>query len=188
MENISFQSHCCTVERLADYDIYTFTSTEECPNYSLFDPFEYLVRSFILSQARRSSTVLIGSMNLEARDEVHELYVQQTGLQGVYSRITFSDGFRFSGEDWQGVLLDKLPDLPGDTLGDLISDSMICVIVGSNGAEAVIESVKDLDDTSAEEAIINRLMVGCQALICPGHDGLDLKIYARRRFWSSDLG
>jgi hypothetical protein len=188
MENFSFQSHFCTVERLAGHDIYTFTSAEKCPDYSLFDPFDFLVRSFILSQARSGSTVLIGSMNLSVRDEVHDLYLQQTGRKGVFSRLTFSDGFRFSGEDWQGLLLDKLPEMSGDMLSQLISDTMICVIVGGNGPDAIIECLRDLGDDATSSAIIVRLMIGCESLIFPGHDGLDLKIYARRRFWSSDLG
>lgn len=184
----SFQSHCCRVERRPDYDIYTYTSTEQCPDYSLFDPFLFLLRSLIRYHGQSNSVVLIGSMDLDSRDEVHELYLQQTGREGVYSRLTFSDGFRFSEADWQGVLLDKLPEMPGDTLDQLISNTMICVIVGGNSPDAIIESLRDLGDDATSSAIIDRLMIDCDALIFPGHDGMDLKIYARRTFWTSDLG
>lgn len=183
----SFQSHSCRLERRPDYDVYTFTSTEQCSDYSLFDPFLFLFRTLIRHFGQTNSVVLIGSMNLERRDEVHNLYVQQTGRQGVFSRLTFLDGFRFSEDDWQGILLDKLPDLPGSVLEDLLCDSMICVIVGSGSLESIGESLTKLAADASEEAVIDRLMMDRDALICPGHDGLDLKIYARRTFWTSDL-
>lgn len=184
----SFQSHSCRLERRPDYDVYTFTSSEQCSDYSQFDPFLFLFRALIRHFGHANSVVLIGSMDLERRDEVHNLYVQQTGRQGAFSRLNFSDGFWFSEDDWQGVLLDKLPDLPGSVLEDLLCDSMICVIVGGNRPEAIGESLTELAADASEEEIIGRLMMDCDALIFPGHDGLDLKIYAHRRFWSSDLG
>lgn len=171
-----FQTHSTFVEQRDDYKVIHFRSLDTIRDYSLFEPWDWFQAAVIRAFLSSDPLVLIGSMNLDQRDEVHSVYRREFGRCGDHVHLNYCDGFRISAIEWSGLLLDKLPSIDSDCLLQLVGNTTFCLMSRdkSVGGPSVVSSLVDLELTPRQ--IEDSLMLEFRSIYCPTDDGLGLRL------------